>query len=205
MDPLKLLLALIEAPAKCDSCLMCWPCLPMIAPTASVGMKRWTVSDSGLPCCTHISMLARGQLTRRVTEVHSILSSQLQTVDLAKSFSQLASSNPKHQRLNQGRDEYLEVSFDAETPPSQLEKLLYEIQFRFSWDFSHHSSQRQFRLPCQDGTLETYGHRRKEWPVLGHVTDASTRDSKPRGRSKQSLPAMWTRRLFVTLLLQLVG
>lgn len=51
---LQLLLTLIEAPAKCDSCLMCWPCLPMMAPTASVGMNRWTVSDSGLPCCAHV-------------------------------------------------------------------------------------------------------------------------------------------------------
>lgn len=43
-------LTLIEAPAKCDRCLMCWPCFPMMAPTASAGMNRWTVSDSWGPC-----------------------------------------------------------------------------------------------------------------------------------------------------------
>ena len=31
------------------SCLMCCPCLPMMAPTDSAGMKRWTVSVSD--CC----------------------------------------------------------------------------------------------------------------------------------------------------------
>lgn len=40
---------LIEAPAKRESCLMCCPCLPMIAPTDSAGINRWTVSVSD--CC----------------------------------------------------------------------------------------------------------------------------------------------------------
>lgn len=48
--PTRLSLTLIEAPAKCESCLMCWPCFPMMAPTARAGMNRWTVSDSGCPC-----------------------------------------------------------------------------------------------------------------------------------------------------------
>lgn len=43
-------LTLIDAPAKCESCLICCPCFPMMAPTARAGMKRWTVSDSGCPC-----------------------------------------------------------------------------------------------------------------------------------------------------------
>lgn len=37
---------LIEAPAKCASCLMCWPFLPIRAPTAWVGIKRYTTSCS---------------------------------------------------------------------------------------------------------------------------------------------------------------
>lgn len=40
---------LIEAPAKRESCLMCWPCLPMMAPTDRAGINRCTVSVSD--CC----------------------------------------------------------------------------------------------------------------------------------------------------------
>lgn len=39
----------MDAPAKRLSCFICWPCFPMMAPTASAGIKRCTVSDSG--CC----------------------------------------------------------------------------------------------------------------------------------------------------------
>lgn len=38
---------LIEALANRESCLMCWPFLPMMAPTACAGMKTCTVSCSG--------------------------------------------------------------------------------------------------------------------------------------------------------------
>ena len=38
---------LMEAPANLASCLMCAPFLPMMAPTAWVGMKRFTISCSG--------------------------------------------------------------------------------------------------------------------------------------------------------------
>jgi valyl-tRNA synthetase len=38
---------LIEAPANRASCLMCAPFFPMMAPTAWVGMKRFTISCSG--------------------------------------------------------------------------------------------------------------------------------------------------------------
>lgn len=38
---------LMEAPANLASCLMCAPFFPMMAPTACVGMKRFTVSCSG--------------------------------------------------------------------------------------------------------------------------------------------------------------
>lgn len=38
---------LMEAPANLASCLICAPFFPMIAPTAWVGMKRFTISCSG--------------------------------------------------------------------------------------------------------------------------------------------------------------
>lgn len=38
---------MIEALANRESCLMCWPFLPMMAPTACAGMKTCTVSCSG--------------------------------------------------------------------------------------------------------------------------------------------------------------
>lgn len=38
---------LMEAPANLASCLMCAPFFPMMAPTAWVGMKRFTISCSG--------------------------------------------------------------------------------------------------------------------------------------------------------------
>lgn len=38
---------LMEAPANLASCLMCAPFFPMMAPTACVGMKRFTISCSG--------------------------------------------------------------------------------------------------------------------------------------------------------------
>lgn len=37
----------MEAPANRASCLMCAPFFPMMAPTAWVGMKRFTISCSG--------------------------------------------------------------------------------------------------------------------------------------------------------------
>jgi len=41
------LLTLMEAPAKRASCLMCCPFFPMMAPTACVGMNKFTTSCSG--------------------------------------------------------------------------------------------------------------------------------------------------------------
>ena len=38
---------LMEAPTNLASCLMCAPFFPMMAPTAWVGMKRFTISCSG--------------------------------------------------------------------------------------------------------------------------------------------------------------
>ena len=81
-------LTLIEAPAKCDSCLMCWPCFPMMAPTASAGMNRWTVSDSGCPCWENQHFITTVITCRRP-------SSAMQTVDPAKAF-QLGFSSYDH-------------------------------------------------------------------------------------------------------------
>lgn len=44
---MRLLLTLMEAPAKRASCLMCCPFFPMMAPTACVGMNKFTTSCSG--------------------------------------------------------------------------------------------------------------------------------------------------------------
>lgn len=40
-------LTLMEAPANRASCLMCCPFFPMMAPTACVGMNKFTTSCSG--------------------------------------------------------------------------------------------------------------------------------------------------------------
>lgn len=44
------LVTLMEALAKRESCLMCCPFLPMMAPTAWAGMNTCTISCSGA-CC----------------------------------------------------------------------------------------------------------------------------------------------------------
>lgn len=45
--PCSALLTLMEAPANRASCLMCCPFFPMMAPTACVGMNKFTTSCSG--------------------------------------------------------------------------------------------------------------------------------------------------------------
>ena len=46
-QPRSALLTLMEAPANRASCLMCCPFFPMMAPTACVGMNKFTTSCSG--------------------------------------------------------------------------------------------------------------------------------------------------------------
>lgn len=49
----------MEALANRESCLMCWPFLPMMAPTAWAGMNTWTISCSGA-CCQDRRLLIKG-------------------------------------------------------------------------------------------------------------------------------------------------
>lgn len=53
---------LMEALAKRESCLMCCPFFPMMAPTACAGMNTCTVSCSGA-CCRGRACYHRGQGT----------------------------------------------------------------------------------------------------------------------------------------------
>lgn len=51
----------MEALANRESCLMCWPFLPMMAPTAWAGMNTCTISCSGACCQDRGDSLPKAQ------------------------------------------------------------------------------------------------------------------------------------------------